>query len=94
MLSRKLDVVELLKTIQRNQTLLSAVLAPEQRLLLLYQRKQVVEMRDQDDSNTSSSEEEQGNFTRNFQKKIESNDPWDKIKALGRIVDILKYPYI
>ena len=69
MLNRKLDVLELLKAVQRNQTLLSAMLAPEQRLLLLYQRKQVVELLHEDDSQTSSSEEEQGNFTQNFQKK-------------------------
>ena len=29
MLNRKLDITELLKTVQRNQTLLSAMLAPE-----------------------------------------------------------------
>ena len=29
MLNRKLDILELLKTVQRNQTLLSAMLAPE-----------------------------------------------------------------
>ena len=94
MLNRKLDVLELLKAVQRNSTLLSAMLAPEQRLLLLYQRKQVVELLHEDDSQTSSSEEEQGNFTQNFQKKIESKNPWDRIKALGRVNQILGHGYV
>ena len=66
MLNRKLDITELLKTVQRNQTLFSAILEPEQRLLLFYQRKQVVELRDDNVLLTSSSEEEQINFTKNF----------------------------
>ena len=70
------------------------MLAPEQRLLLLYQRKQVVELRDDADSQTSSSEEEQGNFTKNFQNKIESKNPWDRIKALGRVTQILNRGYV
>ena len=94
MLNRKLDILELLRTVQRNQTLLSAMLAPEQRLLLLYQRKQVVELKDDADSQTSSSEEEQGNFTKNFQNKIESKNPWDRIKALGRVTLILNRGYV
>ena len=89
-----MDVLELLKTVQRNQILLSAMLTPEQRLLLLYQRKQLVEVRDQNNSETSSSEEEQGNFTKNFQKKIASKNYWDRIKALVRVTSILRFPYI
>ena len=58
MLSRKMDVLELLKSTQLNKILLSAILSPEQRLLLLYQRKQVVEVFRSDTSQTSSSEEE------------------------------------
>ena len=58
MLTRKLDVLEILKSTQLNKVLLSAILSPEQRLLLLYQRKQVVEVLRSDTSQTSSSEEE------------------------------------
>ena len=58
MLTRKLDVLEILKSTQLNKILLSAILSPEQRLLLLYQRKQVVEVLRSDTSQTSSSEEE------------------------------------
>ena len=95
MLNRKLDVLELLKAVQRNQTLLSAMLAPEQRLLLLYQRKQVVELhQEEDDSQTSSSEEDQGKFIANFEKKIESEYPWERVKALGHVNQILHHAYV
>ena len=51
-------------------------------------------MRDADDSQTSSSEAEQGNFTKNFQQKIESKNHWYRIKALGRVTSILSLPYL
>ena len=91
MLKRTLDISEILKTVQRNQILLSAMLAPEQRLLLLYQRKNVIELRkDRADSMTSSSDEVHANFTKSIQNMIESRKPFDRMWALGRITHILK----
>ena len=54
----------------------------------------MVEVRDIDNTETSSSEEEQGNFTKNFQTKMESKKYFDRIKALGYVTNILKTPYI
>ena len=66
MLNRQLDVCEVLKAINLNKILRSALLYPEQRLLMLYQRKNVVEVRDSAASHTSSSDQEERNLTRNF----------------------------
>lgn len=94
MLDRRLDILELLKTVQRNQILLSAMLAPEQRLLLLYQRRFVVELQGDDNSSTSSSEAEQGRYTKKFQETMESSNYLGKIKALSRLTSILRRGYL
>ena len=52
-----------------------------------------MEARRSDTSFTSSSAEEL-NFTKNFQKKVDSENYWDRIKALGRVASILSVPYI
>ena len=55
----------------------------EQQLLLLFQRKQIVE------SETTESEDNP-QFARNFFMKLESQNPWERIFALGKIFHILK----
>ena len=65
--------------------LLSSILSKEEQLLLLYQRKMIVEPHtDNTDSESNRS------FTRVFNRKLASKNPWDRIFALGKIFSIVK----
>ena len=54
----------------------------------------MVEIKHEDTSASSSSEDEQGNFTANFQNKVESSNHWHRIQALARVASILTVPYL
>ena len=45
-------------------------------------------------TDNSSSGEEQHDFAKNFQAKVESKNPWDRVAALGKVTHILKAAYL
>ena len=83
MLNKQFDVTKLLKMVNLTQILLSALLTREEQFLLLFQRRQIVETGAEDSGSDQS-------FTRVFQSKIDSKNPWDRIFALGKAFKIMK----
>ena len=84
MLNKQFDVTNLLRMVNLTQVLLSALLTREEQLLLLFQRRQIVETGDEDEIDSDQS------FTKNFQSKISSKNPWDRIFVIGKTFNILK----
>ena len=85
MLSRRLDVQNLIRNSQLVNLMLGAMFTREESLLMLFQRKQVIEP----ERNTSTSASDIS-FKENFYQKMSSKNPWDQVFALSKIFQILK----
>ena len=85
MLKTQFDVTKLMRMLNLTSLLLSSILTKEEWLLLLYQRKMIIEPHTDD-----TDEESDRSFTRIFNRKINSKNPWDRIFALGKIWGIIK----